>query len=467
MKTLFVYFDKKENKYNVFNPYVNDKVHTQEQLDENNVYITWKRIDNFSGRQYVLSEIADMENIDVQDLWFYCGSPKHDELYATYKAYYNLSEGIKERVRLSKIFKTDLTNLSDIKVADVIYRKLYGEIVEPQNKDYVFDIQEVIHPLARKLSFFNEYGKNYGMYSKQTWKNIELNVCGIDINLSTGGIHGVEKGVHICEPYEVIYSFDVKNFYASISTQFGLYPQHLNDKKFFAMYKSLLNNRDKFNTHLSKFLITALYGKISKENYWLYDKKVSMGITINGQILIMSMIMDICNSVVGAVPLMINTDGFEIRAGKDKEQQIEEIISVYESYYNITIKRNKYSKLIASSVNDYIAVGEVVKSNEDIIVAQNTDFTQTLGGKNFYAPVILRGKYRIISDDFRTIQCPNARMMVLEHYLYGFIPGEYQNKYHRYMSPSRELNDDECITLAKSTISNLQKPIDLEQLKLF
>ena len=99
MDTFIAYFNEKDNTLSVFNPYVNDKINYG-TLNENTIYITWKRLQG-NVHQIVLSEIADMDNIKTEDLWFYVNSQKHP-LWATYKAYTLLKEQVRERQVLSQ-----------------------------------------------------------------------------------------------------------------------------------------------------------------------------------------------------------------------------------------------------------------------------------------------------------------------------------------------------------------------------
>lgn len=458
MDTFIAYFNEKDNNLSVFNPYVNDKINYG-TLNENTIYITWKRLQG-NVHQIVLSEIADMDNIKTEDLWFYVNSQKHP-LLATYKAYTLLKEQVKERQVLSQHFKTNLINMSDIKVADYLYRIMYGDRPKPISPERIIDLQSIIIPSLRRLPYCTKYSREYGMYDRDNHKNIEKEINGITLTMGAGGVHGAVKGIHECNDYETIYSFDFNNFYASIIINYGIHPRQLNKDKYIGMMKYLVEYRKTHNTPLAKMAITSLYGKLNKTESWIFDNRAALEVTINGQIILLSVLMDICDNVLGAIPLMVNTDGFEIRAGKDKESQITEIIENWSKTLNIGYKSTKYSKMIIYGVNDYIAVGEVQDG-----IGTEDDYRIRLGNIDRYAKVKYKGRYRICKDEITGIQCPNAMKMVSDFYLYGFRPGQYTNKYNKYTSPSRELSDDECIQLAKETIYKLQKPVDAQQLTL-
>jgi len=181
-----------------------------------------------------------------------------------------------------------------------------------------------------------------------------------------GGLHTENKPeiFEANEEYEII-DWDVSSYYPAIGINNSRYPAHLG-KSFLIGYKKMFDRRlelkpqSKTDKRIAgivgalKLAVNSVYGKSSDMQSWIYDRQYTMFTTITGELSLLMLIE--AYELAGIHIISANTDGVTIRIKKSHIEQMYIINEWWETLTEYELERTDYSKIIFSTVNDYIAV---------------------------------------------------------------------------------------------------------------
>jgi hypothetical protein len=185
---------------------------------------------------------------------------------------------------------------------------------------------------------------------------------GVKTDYGLGGIHGAaETGVYEPQPGWTIITSDVVSFYPNLAIKNHFHPKHLPQKGFGELYEWFFEERKKIpktdpKNYVYKIILNSTYGLTGDENSFLYDPKMTMQITINGQLLLSMLYEMLSLAIPESIPLMQNTDGLEMMIPQDKVDIYHKVCGEWEYLTKLTLEHDEYSKMIIGDVNNYIAV---------------------------------------------------------------------------------------------------------------
>ena len=279
------------------------------------------------------------------------------------------------RGNLSKHFKMNLANHSEPKLAKSIFLKLLSqrldipeyELKKKQTYRKTINLNEAILPyisfktpeLKATLSKFKKL-KLDGENLKGSFKH-KVTYKGLEFSFALGGIHGAKKGIYQSDKDFIIKSFDVTSFYPNLSIRNKWAPGHIDKEAFCEIYESFFEDRKKYSkkdplNYVYKILLNSTYGLSNEANSFLKDSLFTMRITCNGQLLLVMLMEELCESIPGARPLMVNTDGGEIIIPREYESLYHEICQKWEDLTKLQLEFEVYDKLIIPDVNNYIGI---------------------------------------------------------------------------------------------------------------
>lgn len=208
----------------------------------------------------------------------------------------------------------------------------------------------------------------------------EIDFYGTIYTLATGGIHTQDKPVILkSKPGEYVYvHHDYTSYYPSIMISYEVVPAHLNRRVFAKMVDYFKQTRvkckhtedkdgfvvpgvhNKLAAEALKIVINAIYGKYGYENFWLYDRLAQMRVTINGQL----MTMTLCESLelAGIHVVSANTDGIVIKLPYDKVDIYNQICKEWNETNKMSADDEHYKMLVSLNVNNYFDI----QSNDKI-----------------------------------------------------------------------------------------------------
>ncbi len=189
-----------------------------------------------------------------------------------------------------------------------------------------------------------------------------LNYKGVKTNYGLGGLHGsIKEGVYQAKPGWTIMTSDVTSYYPNLSIKNKFAPEHLPKEEFCELYEWIFEERKKIpksnpKNYVFKIVLNSTYGLTGDETSFLYDPKMTMQITINGQLLLSMLYEMICEEIPDAIPLMQNTDGLETMIPTLHVEKYMEICKRWERLTQLSLEHDEYSKMVIRDVNNYMAV---------------------------------------------------------------------------------------------------------------
>jgi hypothetical protein len=279
-------------------------------------------------------------------------------------------------------------NYSDSKIGDEIIKKYYCqekniEYKELPKKGFFRKSIELKNCVARYITFETPQLKQLLNKVKSTVLGLqddfkeELHFYGNVYSFMKGGLHTENKPkvFEADEEYEII-DWDVSSYYPAIIINNGRYPSHLG-KEFLRGYRQMFDKRLELKPLAKtdkkikgivgalKLAVNSVYGKSSDMQSWIYDRQLTMFTTITGELSLMMLIEKY--EMNGIQVISANTDGVTIMIRKDAIALMEEINAWWCDLTQYELERTDYSKIIFSTVNDYLAIktdGEIKKKGD-------------------------------------------------------------------------------------------------------
>lgn len=301
---------------------------------------------------------------------------------------YKGNDQLQLRLDIEKEFEINCINYSDSKIGDEIIKKYYCEekkityanlprtgffrrkiTVSQCRPDYIkFQTKQLIE--------FKEYIDSLVLGINDDFKE-SINFYGNTYTFAKGGLHTENKPevFEADEQFEII-DWDVSSYYPAIIINNGRYPAHLG-KEFLNGYKRMFERRLQLKPQAKKdkriagivgtlkLAVNSVYGKSSDMQNWIYDRQLTMFTTITGELSLLVLIE--AYELAGIHVISANTDGVTIRIEKTHLDKMYEINNWWQNLTNYELERTDYSRIIFSTVNDYLAVktnGEVKKKGD-------------------------------------------------------------------------------------------------------
>ena len=391
-------------------------------------------------------EKIDMSKEDVQITINYC----INDVMATYEFYkitigqtehplYKGKNQIELRQDIYEEFGIPCLNYSDSKIGDEMIKKYYCEE------------KNISYENLPKKGFFRKQIKVkncIGDYVKFTEPLLQgflkrMKALVLEINddfkesikfydniytFAKGGLH-TENKPEVFEAdaeYEII-DWDVSSYYPAIIINNRKHPAHLG-KEFLNGYKRMFERRLELKPQAKKdkriagivgalkLAVNSVYGKSSDMLNWIYDRQLTMFTTITGELSLLMLIE--AYELAGIHVISANTDGVTIRIKKTHLDKMHEINELWQKLTQYELERTDYSRIIFSTVNDYLAVktnGEVKKKGDFL-----TDFELHKNKSGRIIPIALEQYF--INDT------PVADTIINHSNIYDFAMRQRANK---------------------------------------
>jgi len=327
---------------------------------------------------------VDMTKEDIAITREYC----RNDVYATYEFYkvttgntehplYKENNQIELRLDIEAEFGIPCINYSDSKIGDEMVKKYYCEEKNMELKDlpkkgYFRKEIKVKYCIADYVKFMTPQLKEFLKRMNKLVLGLNddfkesIEFYGNTYTFAKGGLHTENKPeiFEANEEYEII-DWDVSSYYPAIGINNSRYPAHLG-KSFLIGYKKMFDRRlelkpqSKTDKRIAgivgalKLAVNSVYGKSSDMQSWIYDRQYTMFTTITGELSLLMLIE--AYELAGIHIISANTDGVTIRIKKSHIEQMYIINEWWETLTEYELERTDYSKIIFSTVNDYIAV---------------------------------------------------------------------------------------------------------------
>jgi hypothetical protein len=338
---------------------------------------------------------TNMTKEEVELTIDYC----YNDVDATYEFYkitlgdtdhplYRGDNRIELRRDIEEEFGIPCLNYSDSKIGDEMIKKYYCqekgiEYRELPRKGFFRKNIEVKNCIAKYVCFetdqlheFLKKIKKLNLGLQDDFKE-HIDFHGNVYSFMKGGLHTENKPeiFEADEEYEII-DWDVSSYYPAIIINNGRFPAHLG-KEFLLGYKQMFEKRLELKPLAKKdkrikgivgalkLAVNSVYGKSSDMQNWIYDRQLTMFTTITGELSLMMLIEQY--ELNGIHVISANTDGVTIRIKKDLIPLMHRLNDWWSELTQYELERTDYSKIIFSTVNDYLAIktdGEIKKKGD-------------------------------------------------------------------------------------------------------
>lgn len=328
------------------------------------------RMDNIQDLPFPVGTVLNQEQI--QTLIIY---NQHD-VEATIKFYHESKAMIEFRETLTKKYGRDFMNHNDTKIGkDYFIMQLEAAGVQcyeygpdgrqpRQTKRDCIPLNDVILPW---IQFRNpEFQRVANWLRQQTitetkgvFKDLTATVGGIDYVFGLGGIHASVQGqIFESDDEYVIMDIDVEAYYPSTAIAQRFKPAQYPDI-FCDIYADLKQQRKNFpkgtpENAMLKLALNGVYGDTNSKFSVFYDPYMTMGITLNGQLLLCLLAENLI-TIEGLKIIQVNTDGMTVRMPRKNVPYFRFIVQWWESITNLTMEEAEYSRMFVRDVNNYIA----------------------------------------------------------------------------------------------------------------
>ena len=326
----------------------------------------WENVEEMPHLHYEPVETAEELEMIIQ----YC----HNDVLSTREILEHSKEQIQLRQTLTKEYNIDLYSASEPRISKELFihflhQKLgisKSELKQLRSpRDYIILAECVLPYIKFQTPEFQkvlDYIRTKVITSTKDGFKFSMNYKGVKTDYGLGGLHGArDPGVYEAKPGWTIMTSDVTSYYPNLAIKNKFHPEHLPQKEFGDLYEWFFEERKKIpktdpKNYVYKIILNSTYGLTGDQNSFLYDPKMTMQITINGQLSLSMLYEMICEQIPEAVPLMQNTDGLETLIPNDKIDKYHEICRKWEIMTQLNLEHDEYSKLIIADVNNYMAV---------------------------------------------------------------------------------------------------------------
>jgi hypothetical protein len=365
---------------------------------------------------------------------------------------YKGNNQIELRQDIEEEFGIPCLNYSDSKIGDEMIKKFYCQekgidYRELPKKGYFRKSIDVKNCIAKYVTFETPQLKEFLKKIKTIQLGLQddfkehIDFYGNVYSFMKGGLHteNSPKIFEADEEHEII-DWDVSSYYPAIIINNSKFPAHLG-KEFLRGYKQMFEKRlllkplakkDKKIKGIVgalKLAVNSVYGKSSDMQSWIYDRQLTMFTTITGELSLMMLIEKY--ELNGIQVISANTDGVTIKIKKDLIPLMHKINKWWCDITQYELERTDYSKIIFSTVNDYLAImtnGEIKKKGDFL-----TDFELH---KNKSARIVPIALERYFVDD-----TPVEHIIRNHKNLYDFCIRQKASKSFHYEGTNRSTGE--------------------------
>lgn len=352
--------------------------------EERNIY--WSKLDHYRGMtceqlnalitndfdRYVLPKYVEPMLYYNRNDVFICGEmvrQKPDEVKLRYSITNSFGVNVLCSARaniadkLTVKFYSDMSGLRRdkfIKGRTERNRLSFSKIIFPHIQFKTKQLQDFLEDIKKVVI----YHTNKGEFER------EIDFYGTKYTIATGGIHSQDPP-RVCNSNDkfVYLHHDYTSYYPSIMISYNIYPGHLNQQAFTKMVSYLKDTRvkckhtkdsegyviagvpNKIGAEALKIVINSIYGKLGSELFFLYDRLAQMQVTINGQLMTMTLIEEL--ELNGIHVISANTDGIVIKLPRDKFDVYKDITDRWNETNKMGADYEKYKQIVSRDVNTY------------------------------------------------------------------------------------------------------------------
>lgn len=258
------------------------------------------------------------------------------------------------------------SRLEPIKIERLLSHKIIFKETE-QKVELKYDKQNKPYYLCNSFySLYNHLKERIVSTTNELSYSVILH--GVKYDIKSGGLHSYHNS-EIVEPdlSKFIYKdADVSSMYPTLGAIYSYTPSHLPgmDKVILRIRNQRLEykkNGDKKNAELYKLALNGgYYGNLNSEYTPMYDPKMLLSVTLNGQMYLLMLCEMLINE--GIQIDSVNTDGVTSIIPKELEDKYYQVCKKWEELTLMELEYDDYKKIIRGNINNYLGI----KVNDEI-----------------------------------------------------------------------------------------------------
>jgi len=230
--------------------------------------------------------------------------------------------------------------------------------------------EEIVKPIVEKGTIIYNCNSFYTLFehikkrivTSTTDLSYSVIYNNVKYDIKSGGLHSYHNP-EIINPDKSKFIYkekDVQSYYPSLGAEYGYTPSQLPGmdkvvkriKTERIIYKEQGNEADAELYKLS--LNGGFFGNLNSEYTPMYDPKILLSITINGQLALLML----CERLIEAGMIIdsVNTDGAVVIIPIELENKFEEVCSSWEKDILMKLEAEDYEKVIRQHINSYLAI---------------------------------------------------------------------------------------------------------------
>lgn len=358
-------------------------------IDEEEYNLYWSKQDRYRG--LTLDELNKLITNDfdryvlpkyVEPMLYY----NKNDVFLCAEMVRQKPDEVKLRYSISHAFGVNVLCSARANIADKLTVKFYSDMSGLSPKQFIkgrtertkLSFKKIIFPhiqfktpeLQQMLAEMMQVSitrTNKDAFSK------EITFYGTTYTLATGGIHSQDPP-RICRSDDkfVYLHHDYTSYYPSIMISYNIAPKHLDKATFVRMVSYLKETRvkckhtkdedghvmegvpNKIGAEALKIVINSIYGKLGSELFFLYDRFAQMQVTINGQLMTMTLIEEL--ELNGIHVISANTDGIVIKLPRDKFSVYKDITDRWNGTNKMGADYEEYKMIVSRDINNYMDI---------------------------------------------------------------------------------------------------------------
>ena len=362
---------------------------TLPSIDEEEYRLYWSKQDNYRGLN--LDELNKLITNDfdryvlpkyVEPMLYY----NKNDVFICAEMVRQKPDEVKLRYAITNAFGVNVLSSARANIADKLTVRFYSNMSGLSPKQFIkertertkLSFKKIIFPhikfktpeLQKMLADMKQVvitRTNKDAFSK------EIEFYGTKYTLATGGIHSQDPP-RICKSDDkyIYRHHDYTSYYPSIMISYEVAPKHLNKAIFVKMLSYLKDTRvkckhtkdsekhiidgvpNKIGAEALKIVINSIYGKLGSETFFLYDRFAQMQVTINGQLMTMTLIEEL--ELNGIHVISANTDGIVIKLPYDKFDVYKEITDRWNKTNKMGADYEDYKLIASRDINNYVDI---------------------------------------------------------------------------------------------------------------
>lgn len=399
-------------------------------IDEEEVKLYWSNKPEYRGCTAAFINTLGINDFDRYVLPKYVKPMLHynkNDVFIVCEMIRQKPDEIKLRYSIEHAFGIHVLSSARSDISKKLLTKLYSKATGLSPRDFEkkrtertrLSFKKIIFPhikfKTKQLQDLLESMKKVSIYrtNKDSFSTV-VDFMGTKYNIATGGIHSIDSPRELRSNDKYVYiHHDYTSYYPSIMISFHIAPDQVNKNKFVELVDYLKSTRVKckhakpedgmiipgvhnnISAQALKIVINAIYGMLGFEKFWLYDRFAQMQVTINGQLMTMSLVEAL--ELEGIHTVSANTDGIVVKVPRDKIDKFKEICEDWNKENRMSADDDYYKCYVDRDINNYYDVLE----NGEVEFKGQLDPKQYIKdlSKGFDMPIVRKAAFEYLEHN--------------------------------------------------------------------